>query len=226
MSSRNERGPIIVSGEAGRGSAGTLTGDNADDEVGEVFIVAGNAGEAALGLSGTNEETFFVRGGPDLCLVLLHPDPRCSQQPLHSVHSIAGFLLYPGMEQCGLMHPLPERLTGKGAQQAGCRICCQVLQQTVVLLICSRGSALDGRDLHARWQRRSEIRQQQLCIRQAWRSICTHCTVPTCQQSRNSWRDASLTDRKGRPLCIRFCLPEHTRTFTIHLGHPSVGQSM
>jgi hypothetical protein len=27
-------------------------------------------------------------------------------------------------------------------------------------------------------------------------------------------------------LCIRFCLPEHTRTFTICLGHPSVGQSI
>jgi hypothetical protein len=27
-------------------------------------------------------------------------------------------------------------------------------------------------------------------------------------------------------LCIRFCLPEHTRTFTIRLGHPSVGQSI
>jgi hypothetical protein len=105
MPSRNERGPIIMSGEAGRGSAGTLTGDSADDEAGEVFVVAGNAGEVALGLSGTNEETFFVRGGPDLCLVLLHPDPRRSQQPLHSVHSIAGFLLHPGMEQRGFDAP-------------------------------------------------------------------------------------------------------------------------
>ena len=91
--------------EVGRGSAGTPTGVNADGEAGEVFAVAGNAGEAALGLSGTNEETFFVRGGPDLCLVLLHPDPRRSQQPLHSIHSIAGFLLQPGMEQCGFDTP-------------------------------------------------------------------------------------------------------------------------
>jgi hypothetical protein len=94
-----------MSGEAGRGSAGTLTGDSADDEAGEVFVVTGNAGEVALGLSGTNKETFFVCGGPDLCLVLLHLDPRRSQQPLHSVHSIAGFLLHPGMEQRGFDAP-------------------------------------------------------------------------------------------------------------------------
>ena len=91
--------------EVGRGSAGTPTGVNANGKAGEVFAVAGNAGEAALGLSGTNEETFFVHGGPDLCLVLLHLDPWCSQQPLHSIHSIAGFLLQPGMEQCGFDTP-------------------------------------------------------------------------------------------------------------------------
>jgi hypothetical protein len=44
--------------------------------------------EAAAGLSGTKEATFIARGGPDLCLVLLHPDPR---QPLHKLHSMAGF---------------------------------------------------------------------------------------------------------------------------------------
>jgi hypothetical protein len=80
-------------------------GDDAADETGEVFVIVRNAGEAALGLSGTNEETFFVCGGPDLCLVLLHPDPQRSQQPLHSLHSIAGFLLQLGMEQRGFDAP-------------------------------------------------------------------------------------------------------------------------
>jgi hypothetical protein len=57
-----------------------------------------NVDKAAMGHWDAKEVAFFIRGGPNLCLLLLKLDAQHSQQLLHKPHSTAGLLLQPGSE--------------------------------------------------------------------------------------------------------------------------------